>query len=292
MSVTLVDIMEAGSPATPSPPTPDVDPKRQRRRTVIIERSPSPRVSSLLPTEAQHTKEELAEQEPVPFEPPAGGHLSCTACHQSFLAPSRPTSTASMRPAKGILKPKKSVRFSMVPECVEAPVECEEVQKQDTARSRSGSVPPVSTPRKILSRRSYAPQTSTSPDKSHTKENEPTTWPRHPALRAMARHTTDMTSPQTPTPAILTDEQRGPLRALNVRQSLPAKRSSTAVQDEQPARKSIAVGDIGKPRRLMKSVSTYTAKADPESVAAKRQSSPTKSRMPVPLRNIFTKMRS
>ncbi|KAH9926949.1 uncharacterized protein B0H18DRAFT_1118698 [Fomitopsis serialis] len=276
------------SPVTPPPP-PDVDAKKHRRKTVIIETSPTPRTASSLPAQAMEPEEDQAEQEPIPFETPAGNLPSCAACHQSVLVESRPLSTASMRPVRGILKGKKSVRFSMVPECVDHTEEGG--QKEDMARPRSGSVPPVSAPRSSLARRSYAPPARGSPDNSPTKENEPS-WPRHPALRAMARHTTDMTTPETPTPAILTDERRGPLRSLNARQSLPAKRSSTAVHAEQPARKSIAVGDIGKPRRLMKAASMHVSKADAENVATKRGSLPTKSRMPVPLRTFLTKLRA
>jgi len=288
MSVTLVDITEVRSPVTPTPP-PDVDAKKQRRKTVIIETSPTPRAASSLPAQAIEPEEDQAEQEPIPFETPAGNLLSCAACHQSMLVESRPLSTASIRPVRGILKGKKSVRFSMVPECVDHTEEGGRIE--DTARPRSGSVPPVSKPRSSFARRSYAPPTRGSPDSSPTKENEPS-WPRHPALRAVARHTADMTTPETPTPAILTDERRGPLRSLNARQSLPAKRSSTVVHAEQPARKSIAVSDIGKPRRLMKAASMHVSKADAENVAAKRGSLPTKSRMPVPLRTFLTKLRA
>lgn len=297
---TLVDTTQDSTPLQAhSPEMMGIDAKKQRRKTVIIETSPTPQRTSLSPLAAQEANEHTGEQEPIPFETPAGHLVSCSACHNSVLAPSRPLSTASMRPVRGILKGKKSVRFSMVPECV---VVDDDQARKEAARPRSGSVPPAAKPRSPLARRSsVAPAPPPSPV-SPSKENESTSWPRHPALRAMARHTADLSAPkpQTPTPVMVAAERRSPLRSINLRQSLPVKRDSTAVHHEKGAQKRITVGDIGQPRRLMKTASapgpvrTSVAKVDIENIAAKGEISKPKSRMPVPLRGIFTfpKLRS
>ncbi|KZT69255.1 hypothetical protein DAEQUDRAFT_765573 [Daedalea quercina L-15889] len=282
MSVTLVDPTEGRSPVSPTSEPTDVDTKRQRRKTVIIETSPTPRRNSLPPTETQESDDEpLRDQDPIPFEAPAGNLLSCTACHSSMLVQSRPVSSASMRPAKGILKEKKSVRFSMVPECIVHDVH------QDTTRPRSGSIPPLPKARSPPTRHSFTAPVHSPPPTYPTKENEPPSWPRHPALRAIARHTTDLSSPLTPTPTILTDERRSPLRSLNARQSLQAKRSSTAVPaQKRPRLGGVTVDDIGQPRRL-KATSTpgsmrTTARANVENAARKGEMLRHRSRMPIP----------
>lgn len=295
MTPTLVDTQDSTPPHEHSKETTSIDTKKQWRRTVIIETSPTPQRTSLSPLAAQEVHEHTGHQDPIPFETPAGHLVSCTGCHNSMLAPSRPVSTVSVRPVRGILKGKKSVRFSMIPEC--AVVEEGDALKE-AARPRSGSVPPAL--KSSAPRVSVAPAPPPSPV-SPEKEDKQASWPRHPALRAMARHTADISpKPQAPTPVKIAEERRSPLRSINLRQSLPVKRSSAAVHKDKGARKSIAVGDIGQPRRLMKTASTpvtartSAAKADIENIAAKREIIKPKSRMPVPLRGIFTfpKLRS
>ena len=289
---TLVDTTQDSTPSTAdSPETMGFDIKKQRRKTVIIETSPTPqRISS--PLAVPDSDKPTEEQDPIPFETPEGHLVSCSACHTSMLAPSRPVSTASMRPVRGILKGKKSVRFSTVPECV---VVGDDDARKEAARPRSGSVPPAAKPLSSSARRaSVAPAPPPSPASPKT-ENESTSWPRHPALRAMARHTADLSvpKPQAQTPVMAGAERRSPLRSINLRQSLPVKRNSTAVHHDKVARKSIAVGDIGPPRRLMKTASApvparpSVAKVDIENVAVKGEIVKPKSRMPVPLRGIF-----
>lgn len=298
MTPTLVDTTQDSTPPHAHPQeTTGIDTKKQRRRTVIIETSPTPQRTSLSPLAAQEVDEHTADQDPIPFETPAGHLVSCTACHNSMLASSRPLSTASMRPVRGILKGKKgkkSVRFSMVPECV---VVDDDDALKEAARPRSGSVPPAAKSRGLPARRmSVAPAPPPPSPISPTKENEQTGWPRHPALRAMARHTADLSSakPQAPITAKVAEERRSPLRSINLRQSLPVKRGFTAVHKDKGARKSVAVGDIGQPRRLMKTASTpvpvrtSVAKVNIENVAVKGEIVKPKSRMPVPLRSIFT----
>ncbi|KAI0640787.1 hypothetical protein C8Q79DRAFT_1015011 [Trametes meyenii] len=115
---TLPDSSGDNAPAAQGIQTP-TDVKLTRRKTVIIQApEPCPPKTeetfggesgiSLLPSDFD---------EPVPFETPADDAVrtSMNGDHRISFAPSsRPASTASTRPVRGILKEKKSVRFSTV----------------------------------------------------------------------------------------------------------------------------------------------------------------------------------
>ncbi|KAJ2986646.1 hypothetical protein NUW54_g9690 [Trametes sanguinea] len=101
-----------------------VDVKLTRRKTVIIQ-TPEPGLA--VNTSKLVTAEKDADvlihdvHDPVPFELPSASAISGAVldfdrdCQETAPTPSsRPASTASLRPIRGILKGKKSVRFSAV----------------------------------------------------------------------------------------------------------------------------------------------------------------------------------
>ncbi|KAI0676077.1 hypothetical protein C8Q78DRAFT_964232 [Trametes maxima] len=96
-----------------------MDVKLTRRKTVIIQ-APEPRLEKTGVASAGQKGTGLLSNdfdEPVPFETPTDDmvRVSMDGEHRISFAPSsRPASTASTRPVRGILKEKKSVRFSTV----------------------------------------------------------------------------------------------------------------------------------------------------------------------------------
>lgn len=282
-SPTLIDSVEQ------SPVTPDM--RQMRRKTVIIE---TPLQSRMQPIRAQAPSSQ-DDHDPLPFESPSRISFSC-AC-QSTPASSRPSSSASMRPVKGILKEKKRVRFSMAPTSVECPSGVLHHDNKDAdgaAQSSSGKLirrSALSRPKSPL-RQSFAATGSDVFQDSPTIVQEPVSVPKHPALRSITRNSARSPSPQTPavTSMILADQQRAPLRSLNTHQSLPAKRNSNAVFVDQRKRSTVATSDIGRPKRLLKTASAQGHLQD-ENNASRRESS-SRSRMPVPFRSILTKLRA
>ena len=110
---------------------PTSNPKQMRRKTVIIQ-APDGDFEPALVEKVEKTYSSFADREvdllpdePVPFEAPAPATLEMQGTDVLTPAPgSRPSSTTSAKlPVRGILKEKKSVRFSAVPSLHEYVVE-------------------------------------------------------------------------------------------------------------------------------------------------------------------------
>ncbi|OBZ74057.1 hypothetical protein A0H81_06168 [Grifola frondosa] len=205
--------------------------KQLRRKTVIIETSerilPLPTVDPSSPIYGQFDK-------PVPFETPVDDSFSPATCLQSTPPHSRPSSSASLKPVRGILKEKKSVRFSTVPSLHEYPV----VQHELSPRVFETS------PKRVMQRsplrQSYSADTAHTASNAHVANNTP----KHPAARALMRNPKTPSIAQTPT-ALSTDQRRTPLRSINTRQSLPTDHSAGTPVPMVPkgARKSVSKAD-------------------------------------------------
>ncbi|PCH36211.1 hypothetical protein WOLCODRAFT_126852 [Wolfiporia cocos MD-104 SS10] len=284
MSPTLTNSIEQSAT---SPSIDDL--KLLRRKTVIIETPTQQRE----PSSDSPDGGDLDDHAPIPFESPSDRPFSCSQCLQSTPPQSRPSSSASMRPVKGILKEKKSVRFSVIPSRHEYPSESHQDECAHQSLSEPARASMFSSPRSSPLRQAHSPKTPDSPGDLTAVETGPPSLPKHPALRAMARKPGRPVSPQTPTPTILLDQQRAPLRSLNARQSLPAKRNSKAVYAESArSRKSL---EAGMPRRLMKAASASAVGMDAQQGPignVRRESVAQKSRMPVPFRTILTRFRA
>ncbi|OCH96257.1 hypothetical protein OBBRIDRAFT_822288 [Obba rivulosa] len=263
------------------------DAKMQRRRTVIIETENHNSAPSD-PNAVPHSDD---FDRPVPFEVLAGPYFSPTQCYQSTSPRSRPSSSATMRPVRGILKEKKTVRFSIAPSLHKYP--SDGIREQPEAPPHITSEPVrrslAGTHQASPLRQSFAPDGRTVPEDVPVEQTE-LSLPKHPALRPAAQ--------PAPKPAAV-DQKRPPLRILNGRQSLPVARSPQA---SPAARKNVAKSEVGTPKRLMKaaSASLPARPAEGSTVvqvtqpggSARRNSSPQKSRMPVPFRSILTKFRA
>ncbi|KAI0630865.1 hypothetical protein C8Q77DRAFT_1200257 [Trametes polyzona] len=278
------------------------DVKLTRRKTVIIQAPESNSSSATEKTEkvlsiAADVGSDLIPHvfdEPVPFETPTRASLPVPVCDLAIHLPlgSRPSSTASMKPVRGILKEKKSVRFSTV----------DMFHEYTSAADGSASVPqcsapgalapePPALPRRLAStatvrknsplRESYAPMSPAAAEdpaaRARARAHSPATRPlqdpplfagpttaKHPAVRALAR-TPSVSSARggpspsrnvagsgpggavvgapglhsplaapntpsaTPTPALLADQRRAPLRSINARQTMPVERKPHAL---------------------------------------------------------------
>ncbi|GBE86654.1 hypothetical protein SCP_0905340 [Sparassis crispa] len=290
-SATFVN--SVGSPAPEA--TPETS-KQQRRKTVIIEtpdhRPQLHRAEDSVQADESLQSDELDEHEPVPFESPSDAIFSCSQCRHSTPPQSRPASSTTLRPVRGILKEKKTVRFSVVHNRHE---HSSDQHINPVATEPVSPISPIAW-RSVLRqgsplRQSYSPASDTAAVSLPAKGAR-AGLPKHPVVRAIPRSASrrgTCPSPQTPTPALLADQRRAPLRSINMRQSLPAKRSSQAVSGMayQGARPGVAKQDIGKPKRLLKTASTPVP-----AVARQDENTPPRpSRMPVPFRTILTRFR-
>ncbi|KZT10175.1 uncharacterized protein LAESUDRAFT_741713 [Laetiporus sulphureus 93-53] len=284
MSPTLINSVEQRAA---TPPLHDI--KQQRRKTVIIE-TPSQEESILVAHNTEEPSQDFDEHEPIPFESPLESTFSCTQCRQSTPVQSRPSSTASMRPTKGILKEKKSVRFSVVPDRHEYPSD----DHVDDSPRRS-LTEPVTRSTLTAHRRSPLRNVFSSPSNIRSEDlstQRTSSLPKHPAVRALAKSSGRPASPSTPSPTLLKKQERVPLRSLNARQSLPAKRNSNVVRSEQDARLSLTDDPANARRLKTASAPIYNRSAGIENIANRRDSTAQKSRMPVPFRTILTKLRA
>ncbi|CDO73350.1 hypothetical protein BN946_scf185008.g113 [Trametes cinnabarina] len=227
-----------------------VDAKLTRRKTVIIQ-APEPGLTmERTPSIASDSKADAALvhnlHDPVPFELPCSAAVpgavqedfdgDCQQAAAAGMPGSRPCSTATLRPIRGILKGKKSVRFSAVellheyspsttlPSrhsldiAVVAPqnAEPDRLQPEPVAVARVRRIAsevhkssplreshtPTPHPVRIADRRvrSHGPAPRVAADPSSFAG---ATMAKHPAVRAMARR--PLTSPpRTPTPVHLT----------------------------------------------------------------------------------------
>ncbi|EMD39132.1 hypothetical protein CERSUDRAFT_93175 [Gelatoporia subvermispora B] len=283
-----------------SPPPEIEDLRTQRRKTVIIETGNRASTSLRPDGSAPHNDE---SDRPVPFEVSAGSCFSPAGCHQSTPPPwSRPASTATVRPVRGILKEKKTVRFSVAPSMHE--YLSEDHHEQSGASPRGTSEPikrgsaAVQQPSAL--RQSFTPGGNAVPVDAPVEQAEPKrpTFPKHPAVRAAAQRASRPASVEAPAPAAASpaSPERAPLRPANGRQSLPPARAPQSAA----GRRSVVKAEVGTPKRLMKTASaSLPARPADQCVTpvssggrARRDSSAQKSRMPVPFRTILTKFRA
>ncbi|KAI0330932.1 hypothetical protein GY45DRAFT_1323067 [Cubamyces sp. BRFM 1775] len=372
-------------------PTPaQTNVKLSRRKTVIIQ-APEP---SLEKTEKmEKTRSIVAGSEadmlstdfhdPVPFETPglassapAAVVADCDCQPPRDLPTSRPSSTASMKPMRGILKEKKSVRFSTVDllheysSSTQSPPAHHRVDAGATANRRSspsvqpGPEPSVRAQRITLTaavhknsplRESYSPAShrpseladhrplsqNSATGESHRSSLFPArTMAKHPAVRALARTSSSPISNtstplrmagsgidgavvgapglQPPTPLLLQEQRRAPLRSINAQQSMPVERRPDALIPVKATRRSLLSNSKDKAggnvptspitKRALRTASIPAAPRQEQDENVRRRSqavhregsygvpTPTgsagKSRMSAPLRSILTKLRT
>ncbi|KAI0364725.1 hypothetical protein BV20DRAFT_823896 [Pilatotrama ljubarskyi] len=360
-----------------------VDVKQMRRKTVIIQTSESDlenaeKTEKVLSLAADVGTSGLPSDfdKPVPFETPTPApspSLAYTDCDQLSVASSpgsRPSSTASFKPVRGILKEKKSVRFSTVDMFHEYPAAGHspayhgaDVGASATRNSAAGQLQPKN-PVSVLTRRrtlTAAVHKSSPLRESHgptqaAPAEDPDTRPRshspaarqlldaplfagqtmakHPAVRALSR-AQSVSSPrapspsrsvgfgaggavvgapklQSPTPMLLKEQRRAPLRSINIQQSLPVERGPDVLIPVKPTRQSLLPTDRGVPgpfaRRVLRAGSIPPAPRHERDENARRRSQPagkdgscgaaaspvpgSRSRMSAPLRTILTKFRT
>lgn len=263
--------------------------KLQRRKTVIIETSDIKQKLSDTVNENERrsiaTSGQKKDEKSISFESPE----PLRSRTQSAPAPSRPISSATTKPVRGILKGsrKKCVRFSS-----SDPTRPFEYPGQENLQSPPGSSPGTPTNATTFFRKgsplrhSFLPDSPIASSTEDSSIESPTSrLPKHPAARAIAFNTITFSptsgtrsGPQTPVPAFLIDQRRAPLRSINGRQNLPVERDSKAIMESMTMsppppsrplsppsaplrrggsiqRKPILKEDISKPKRLMKAAS-------------------------------------
>ncbi|KAI0704249.1 hypothetical protein BC835DRAFT_1302901 [Cytidiella melzeri] len=293
-------------------------PKQQRRRTVIIETPRNSTVGATRPVRVTIDLSHLADNEDaadvnafetaaseIPFEPQPLMYsaVNPSTPHASYV---RPISSASMgRPVRSILKTreKKSVRFSELPDTREYVVEAHELESVFEAdepgdeEGRYGGGGTKSTSRK---RAATTPSANSSRKPTMTNvdlEGRRGSFPKHPAVRTLAR----ISVPATP---------------LYTASPTPPARGNKAAHQSMLLSRSTEKADIGRPKRLTglpavrsslpadsssgKSLRKKQAKEEkswrksgsspPAGKGEPRPSSVQKSRMP--FKSILTKLRS
>ncbi|KAI0078723.1 hypothetical protein K474DRAFT_1770866 [Panus rudis PR-1116 ss-1] len=297
--------------------------KQQRRRTVIIETPDDgvrrhARVTLDMSGLSEDGHQGSSEQEPVPFESPDRSSLSLDGAAQS--TPQRPMSSAMQpAPTKGILKEKKSVRFSVLPSMHE--YSSEGAQPEPAAFPKR-----VSKPGRIssngLSAEDHCAQGGSPPRQKCVSTMDSSTnrvsFPKHPAIRSSFVHKAhgDPDAPRPPSLAARdrppTAFKRAPLRPVNGRQSMPVSNISSALGRRPQS--SITKEDVGAPKKLRPVTATMSMPPrlkehsfnrdengmgrDPKDkkrrdfAIATVPSRSHKSRMPVPFRSILTKFRA
>ncbi|KAH9884799.1 hypothetical protein C8Q73DRAFT_349537 [Cubamyces lactineus] len=358
--------------------------KLTRRKTVIIQ-APEPSLEKMEKTRSVLAGSEADMlcgdfHEPVPFETPVPAPSSPVAavpnddCQLTHGLPnSRPSSTASMKPTRGILKEKKSVRFSTVDllheytSSTHPPLSHHRadagatVDRRSTPSVQPGSEPSVRAQRITLTaavhknsplRESYSPA-SHRPNKvadqrplsqsPATREPQRSslfparTMAKHPAVRALARTSSppisNTSTPlrmagsgidgavvgapglQPPTPLLLQEQRRAPLRSINAQLSMPVERKPDVLIPVKATRRSLLSKDKGGDvsispitKRVLRTASIPAAPRQEQNENARRRSQATprersygaptptgsagKSRMSAPLRSILTKLRT
>lgn len=286
-------------------------PKQKRRTTVIIETpKDAPKTNTRVTLDLSHLPKEhedgdSRDQHPIPFESPTSA-VSFSLDRFSSSTPSRPPSSATMRPpVKGILKGRKSVRFSVVPSmheyqsddhpAIETPVTPTFKPIAASHRLPRTSIP-YNSKVKLGSplRQSFLAE---SPSPEVTLRTYRPRLPKHPAVRAILRESNTSTSPPSPTPS---PGLRTPLHPKNDRQSLPVRLKNPSPLGSPKARKSVVVEDIGSPMKLRPalvrkpSIRRMSTVAD-ENNARRENSTPVPSKARSrgsSLRSIFTKFRA
>ncbi|KAI0358119.1 hypothetical protein OH77DRAFT_1397671 [Trametes cingulata] len=355
--------------------------KQMRRKTVIIQAPESglenaEKTEKVLSFAAADTNTGVLPSDfdkPVPFETPTLASVAYADCDRLSVASSvgsRPSSTASLKPVRGILKEKKSVRFSTVDMFHEYPAPSHPPAHHGAdggATAARGSAAgelqpeppfPVLTRRRTLTaavhkssplREAHAPTqlaAAEGPD-ARPRAHSPAarqlldaplaagqTMAKHPAVRALSR-TQSVSSPrappsmrsvgsgtggavvgapslQSPTPMLLKEQRRAPLRAINAQQSLPVQRGPDVLIPIKPTRRSFLSREDGAPgpfaRRVLRTASIPPTPRHERDENARRRSQPasregscgaaasppsgSKSRMSAPLRTILTKLRT
>ncbi|PSR71031.1 hypothetical protein PHLCEN_2v13079 [Hermanssonia centrifuga] len=201
------------------------DPKQKRRRTVIIETPRNSVIEGSRPTritiDLSHLGDDAslshASDQYIPFETPR--HQSCSSDVFDESAP-RPASSATMKvPVRGILKEKKSVRFSDVNQEQEP----QESQIGVFGRKRSSTTPGC---------RPQSPHLkSAAIEKNANAKQNRSSFPKHPAVRSFVRSSTPSPLAGTPTPAPRTSQDRRSLQYALVPRS-------------------VEIAEVGRPRKL------------------------------------------
>ena len=315
----LADARDEGRSALPDR-TAGLTPKQQRRKTVIIETPDSSlRRRNRMTLDLSHLTDdhhdgdddnnETRGQYAIPFETPSSA-ANFSPDGFSSSTPSRPASSATMRPpVKGILKGRKSVRFSVLPSMHEYPLEEPHLVEQPASPSPKVS---LSLPSKSQGSGPYSskvklgsPLRQTFVAKSPSPKVSPrgyrSTFPKHPAVRAIIKDSSSnsSTASSSSPPSSPTTARRLPLRIKNDRQSLPTRLSTPSPLGPSKARKTIGLEDIGSPRRLKTAISRKPSSnrvSSAENENSVRRDSATsvlqKTCSRSSLRSIFTKLRA
>jgi len=307
--------------------------KLQRRRTVIIETSNSCNVrqQARVTLDLSHLRDNYGpvspdDEDSVPLES-ASPHLSFSPRRFSHSTPSRPPSSATMRPpAKGILKEKKSVRFSMLPSMHEYSTEDEQRQDAPTVAEQPLACGVTtglrnSAPRQGLRHGSPLRQSfsaDTRPDIG-TSSTYRASFPKHPTVRSTVASptTTKHRGPTVYSSPISIGGKRLPLHSKVVNgQTQPTTRITDPYSPGPKVQSRVQV--ISTPKKLKPKVTkpdssparAPTPSVRPKSLPSKpsgdenkaRKSttgfnrngptSPPKTRMPVPFRSLITKLRT
>ena len=240
--------------------------KLHRRRTVIIETpEEGPRRKTRITLDLSHLDDSMdsSVEQALPLDSDALENLSFSPDKLAHSTPPRrPPSSATLRPpAKGILKEKKSVRFSVLPSMHEYTSEKEATVRKEEKSSSPHSRAPTPLGRRVsLAPRSSLRQTSLNRTniimESAVKDHR-VSFPKHPVLKSVAkssppRKSRDSTA--TPTASKATNTASGisskvASRPANGRTSLPM--SITGNKSSQPSTVSGSV-DKGTVRGLKK----------------------------------------
>lgn len=242
--------------------------KLQRRRTVIIETpEDGPRRRTRVTLDLSHLDdcgESTDREEALPIESDAPDNLSFSLDDVSHSTPTRrPPSSATLRPpAKGILKEKKSVRFSVLPSTREYSVE----KKTVIQANEQPSSPPSRAPTPLGRRLPLAPRSSlrqsSSPRPNIIMESAVTdhriSFPKHPMVKTImnlkaspprGKRESSVTVPANKTVSALSGNSiRTPLRPANGRTSLPT--TIPGNKKTLTTRISSAKENVGEPKKL------------------------------------------
>ncbi|CAL1714573.1 unnamed protein product [Somion occarium] len=293
--------------------------KLQRRRTVIIETpEDGPRRRTRVTLDLSHLADcgetTVDGQDSVPFDPTPLERLSLSPFDVTQSTPSkRPPSSATLRPpAKGILKEKKSVRFSVLPSMHEYVLEDKEVEDEDKPSS-----PPARPPTPVGRRLSTAPKSSLrqgSPPRQNiilesAAKDHRVSFPKHPGVKSIfkdspphGKRESAALSVKFGTPPV---NKRPPLRPLNGKQSQPPPATSPAKggrfsmvkKDVSEPKKMRPAGTVSLPPKPRSSLAQNENTASRESTLpspekARRGSAPATPKTRMPFRSMFMKLRS
>ncbi|KAK7686278.1 hypothetical protein QCA50_010502 [Cerrena zonata] len=270
---TLTNVETPTQPALPAVPAsntracrtsqPDAQ-KLQRRRTVIIETpDDGPRRRTRVTLDLSHLADcgESTEDNAIPLESDALDNLSFSLDDFAHSTPSRrPPSSATLRPpAKGILKEKKSVRFSVLPSMHEYSIE----KPTNVQEEKKATSPPSKAPTSLSRRLSLAPKSSLrqgSPPRQHiimesAVKDHRISFPKHPMVKSLTKSfpsrgkgDSSATVPANKVSNTSGVPNRSPLRAVNGRTSLPT--SIPGNKKLPPPKKSAVKEAAGEAKKL------------------------------------------